>query len=234
MKQAHLDDLRQATTAEELLATLLAVGNDMGFGLGAMVFRQGRIGDGENPIIRSVHNTPDAWREQATNLTLAKSDPVFSRLQVSKEPFFYDQDFYLQTGCIELWEEGSPFGYANGVSASLHLPGDRTLFWGFDRSSSIPKNDRLRTSILAETQLVGVFAVTAAERILSPAQVALSDAQLAVLRHTRDGHSSWVIARLLEMTEDNVNYHLKRCRAKLGVATKHQAVHKAIELGLLA
>ncbi|TXG96596.1 MAG: hypothetical protein E6R08_09075 [Nevskiaceae bacterium] len=231
MKQAHLNDLREATSASELLDAFVVAGNDLGFGIGSMAMTYGSLANVQPG--KSVHNIPEAWIANATNMDMAKADPVFVKLQTSREPFFYDQTFYVKSGCADLWEESAAFGISAGVCASIHLPGERRLFWGFD-GPSLPRSDKTRTQLLAATQLLGVFALSSAERLLcAEQQAALSEAQLAVLRYTRDGHSSWVIARLLEMTEDNVNYHLKRCRAKLGVATKHQAVHKAMELGLL-
>jgi len=231
MRQADLDDLRSVTTDQELLTGLLRFASTMGFPLGAVVYRRGRIS--ANAIINSVSNTPDAWRERSKDMTLAVQDPVFTRLQNSREPFFYDADFYAKAGAGALYEEGSPFGYVNGVSASLHLPGDRAVFWGFDSPDRLPNNEKSRMQLLSTTQLVGVFAASAVEKILGPSEPLLSVSQREALQHARRGRSSWHIAQLMGIGEDTVNYHLKRCRAVLGVRTRLEAVHKAVELGLI-
>lgn len=68
---------------------------------------------------------------------------------------------------------------------------------------------------------------------MSKSSQLFSESQLAVLKFTREGYQAWKIAHFMGITEDTVNYHLKQCRAKLGVQNKHQAVQKAIELGVL-
>lgn len=231
MKLADLDDLRSVSTEQELLTGMLNIGAAMGFPLGALVYRRGRIG--ANPIIRSVSNTPEGWRERARDMSIAIQDPVFSRLQRSREPFFYDAAFYAQAGAGPLYEEGSRFGFVNGVSASFHLPGDRAIFWGFDSDELLPKDERHRFQLLSTTQLMGIVAATAVEKILGPADRLLTESQQQALQLARRGCSSWHIGVLMGIGEDTVNYHLKRCRAALGVRTRMEAVHKAVELGLI-
>jgi len=231
MRQADFDDLRSVTTEHELLAALLQIAGSMGFPLGALVYRRGRIG--ADAVINSVSNTPESWRARSRDMTLAVRDPVFTRLQDSREPFFYDADFYAQAGAGPLYEEGSAHGYVNGVSASLHLPGDRAIFWGFDSPDLLPKDEKTRLHMLSTTQLAGVFAASAVEKILGHDGPLLNESQREALQLARRGRSSWHIAQLMGIREDTVNYHLKRCRAILGVRTRLEAVHKAVELGLI-
>lgn len=231
MRQVLLDELQGARTAPELMSAVENAAAELDFGLVAMVMRQGSLN--ANPHIKSVSNHPKEWLEMSATLDYAVVDPVFVRLQNSIEPFFYDQDFYHRAGCAETWEMIAPYGFANGVNASMPLPGGKRLFWGFDRRSALPTNERKRTHLLAVTQLIGVFAAAAADRILGRAQPLLTDTQLAILRFTWQGHAVYAISRFIKTSEDNVNYHLKKIRAKLGVSSKHQAVLKALSLGLL-
>lgn len=231
MRQGDIDDLRSVTTEQELLGALLKIGGSMGFPLGALVYRRGRIG--ADAVINAVSNTPASWRARSKDLTLSMQDPVFTRLQESREPFFYDADFYSRAGAGPLYEEVSAHGYVNGVSASLHLPGDRAIFWGFDSPDPLPRHERARLQLLSITQLTGVFAASAVEKILGPDEALLNDSQREALQHARRGRSSWHIGQIMGIREDTVNYHLKRCRAILGVRTRLEAVHKAVELGLI-
>jgi len=232
MKQLHLEALREATSESELQSALLAAGLEMGFSLGSIGFRKGKLG--EPGSIRSITNAPKEWLSKATDPLLGADDPVLVRAMAGREPFFYDQAFYVKAGKGDLWDDGSPYGYANGVSASLHLPGDRTLVWGFDGHDKLPGCEERRTRLLADTQLLGMYFVSAAEKILWGVTPLLTETQSVVLKYTRDGHPAWKIAHFMSITEDTVNYHLKQCRSRLGVGNKHQAVLKAIELGILA
>ncbi len=230
MKQAHLEALREANSESELKSALLAVGMEMGFNLGGIAFRKGQLGDSGG--VRSISNAPSEWISRQTDPLLGKDDPVLMRALNGREPFFYDQDFYGKSGKGDLWDEGSPFGYVNGVTATLHLPGNKTLFWGFDGQGRLPGCEERRTRLLADTQLIGMYFAPAAERILYGVAPILTETQTVVLKYTREGHQAWKIAHFMGITEDTVNYHLKQCRARLGVGNKHLAVLKAIELGL--
>lgn len=232
MNPSVLEDLRSAATEPELLSAVLKVGHSMDFGLVSIGYRTGPLSG--KPRVRSISNPSEGWRERHNNLQLAIADPVFTKLQYSREPFLWDADTYSSVGLGPAWEEGAPFGYSNGVAGALQLAADRTIFWGFDRQERMPQDDRSRIQMLGMTQLVGVYASSAIERLLGPKKPVLTPTQLEVLSHARHGRSSWVIAKVMEIGEDNVNYHLKRCRAALGVRTRLEAIQKAVELGLIA
>ncbi len=231
MNQSRLQELGEVTNLDELLKAFVHAGHDLGYGMFSLAYIQPDAGDGM--FGQSISELPEAWLQHAKDPEAARIDPVFNRLTVTREPFFYDQDFYVAAGQGTMWEQGAQFGIAAGVCATLHLHGGRRILWGFD-GHKIPKNDYERTHLLATTQLLGVFAASSVERLLStPRKHVLSESQLAVLKYTREGYPAWKIAHFMGITEDTVNYHLKQCRAKLGVANKHHAVQKAIQVGLL-
>lgn len=231
MKQSDLDDLRQVTTREELLSAFMRIGASMGFPLGTVAFRTGPYGGAA--VFRGVYKASPEWVERSSNLSLAMTDPVFVRLNVSREPFIYDADFYAKHDAGPLWEIGAPYGYRNGVCASFHISANRALIWGFDTDERLPTDEKRRMDLMASNQLIGVFGWAAVERVLGPARPLLTDRQIEILRYARAGMSSWVIANLTGISEETVNYHVKRLRSVLGVSTRVQAVDKALELGLL-
>lgn len=231
MKQSDLDDLRDAPSGADLLSALSRLGETMGFGITTMAMRIGKFE--ASPTFNNITTAPRAWVERASDRDLHRIDPVFHRLNTQTEPFFYDADFYGANGGGPVWELAAPYGFRSGVSASLSLGRDRLLFWGFDADEKLPAGERTRTRLLADTMLIGVMASSAAIRLLAPPAPVLSEVQREILLHARAGRSSWVIAQLLGTGVDNVNYHLKRIRAALGVASRHLAVAKAEALGLL-
>lgn len=231
MRQSDLDDLKDVASRQELLAGISRVGESLGFGIATIAFRQGRFD--ANPVFTSVTSAPPIWVERAGDRELQKIDPVFHRLNTSLEPFFYDADFYARNDAGPLWELAAPHGFVNGVSASLCLGPDRLLFWGFDSDEPLPRDEARRMRMLSDNMLVGVMACAAAIRVLSVPAPVLTDRQLEVLRLVRAGKSSWVISTLMSISEETVNFHIKRIRAILGVSLRHQAVTKAEELGLL-
>ena len=59
------------------------------------------------------------------------------------------------------------------------------------------------------------------------------DEKREVLRWTSEGKSAWEVSVILGMSEHTVNFHLRNLMAKLDVTSKHQAVLKAMSLGLI-
>lgn len=230
MKQSHLDDLRDVSSRQELLAGISRIGESLGFGISTVAFRQGRYG--VDASYTSVTNAPPIWVKKAGDRELQKRDPVFHLLNTSLEPFFYDADFYAAHDAGPLWELAAPHGFVNGVSASLCLGPDR-LFWGFDTDEPLPDDESRRLRLLGDNMLVGVSVCAAAVRVLGLPAPVLTDRQREVLEYVRAGRSSITIASLMSISDETVNFHMKRIRAILGVTTRHQAVAKAEALGLL-
>lgn len=61
----------------------------------------------------------------------------------------------------------------------------------------------------------------------------LTPRELECLQWCALGKSTWEIAQLLTISEAAVNFHMTNIRGKCGVASRRQAVTKAIQLGLI-
>lgn len=180
---------------------------------------------GHRSIFVMMGNTPQEFLEASRRPEDARRDPVMQRLKSSSVPFLYDQAFYVNAGAGDLWEEQAPFGYRTGVSMALHLPGGRHFMLGVDRDEPLPTSSQALTRLMADLQLLGVFAQEAALRVLikddaSPA-VNLTPREREVLQWTREGKSAWTVGQILGMTDNTVNFHLKNVMAKLGASSKH-------------
>lgn len=194
---------------------------------------------GSAPSIVAVSNAPEAFADATRDLADSRRDPVLQRLKTLHVPFVYDQALYVQDGAGELWEAQAPFGYRTGISMALHMTGGRHFLLGVDRPDPLPKDLDLVVRMMADLQLLGVFAQETAVRLLLPettggAEVpSLTLREQEILRWARDGKSNYVIGQLLNISLSTVNYHLRSAMSKLGVATKHHAAAKANALGLL-
>lgn len=62
----------------------------------------------------------------------------------------------------------------------------------------------------------------------------LSPRELECLRWTRAGKTAWEVAHILGISEPTAARHLNRATRKLDCANKHQAVVKALRLGLIS
>ena len=227
-----------ATSLPELQNQLVRMAERMEFGLVSAVLMKGAY-DAPDVVIRSVANTPAAFLEISRNLDQARTDPVLHRLMKSSVPLIYDQKLYADAGAGDLWEEQAPFGYCTGIAVGLHLPNNRHFLLGVDRPKNLPRSESKLTRMVADLQLLAVHAQYAAQQIFDKGldapepKPSLTPRELECLRWTMDGKSAYVTGQILSISASAVNFHLQNAMRKLDVASKHQAVLKCVNLGIL-
>ncbi|PTT91095.1 LuxR family transcriptional regulator [Pelomonas sp. HMWF004] len=239
MNLQHYEAVSQAPDLVSFRQALIDFAQELDFGLVVGVLAIEQPLHAASPVqYVSVGNTPQSFLQASKDPALAKRDPVHQKLTSQCMPVVYDQDFYVQAGAGELWEMVAPFGYRTGVAVGVHMPGQRRLLLGVDRDQPLPGNAIQLNRLVADLQLLAVHAQDAAARLMTPpspgtGRGALSERQVDILRLSMQGKSAWVVGTLLGISENTVNYHLKQIFRHLAVATKQQAVVKALELGLL-
>ncbi|MBL8286639.1 MAG: autoinducer binding domain-containing protein [Rubrivivax sp.] len=195
-------------------------------------------GPGERASFIAIGNTPEPYRESQRDPTASARDPVNRRLRTMSVPFIYDQQLYATAGAGDLWETQAAFGYKTGVAVALHLPDYRHFLLGVDRDVSLPREEGRLSRVMADLQLLAVHAQSAASRLLAPDDEGgpapeLTPREVEVLRWTMEGKTAWSVGSILGVSEATVNFHLRNVFRKLGAASKHQAVLKALKLRLI-
>ena len=229
-------DVSQSSDLPSFEERLLRFANDLDFGLVTAALVVDR--PGKEALFYAVGNTPPEFAETSTNLEVSKRDPVLQRLKRESTPFVYDQEFYRSQGAEDLWETQAVYGYRTGLAVALHLAHSQHFLLGFDREEPLPKRDEARTQMLASLQLIAVHAQDAALRLLgvqvSPEDVPkLTPREVEILRWTMEGKTAWAVGQILQLSEHTVNFHMRNALRKLDASSKHQAVLKAMSLGLL-
>ena len=92
--------------------------------------------------------------------------------------------------------------------------------------------------MVADLQLFAVHAQDAALRIFTPTSAepgvpSLTPRELETLRWTMEGKTAWEVGNVLGITERTAALHVNNATHKLGCVNKHQAVLKALRLGLI-
>ena len=190
-----------------------------------------------DPEFISLDNTPTAYRELFNDSRDGRRDPVMQHCKRQSVPLIWDQQTYVKADQIDKWETQARFGYCTGIALALHMPEGRHFIVGVDRDQELPKAAQL-TRIVADLQLFAVHAQDAARRILLPASPLpdlplLTPRELETLRWTMEGKTAWEVGNILGITERTVVLHANNATHKLGTANKHQAVLKALRLGLI-
>lgn len=186
----------------------------------------------------NVDNTPQAYLDSYTDEIANRRDPVMQHCKKETVPIIWDQQTYVARGAAAKWEHQARFGYRTGIAMALHLPEGRHFMFGVDRDQPLPSDMLELQRMLADFQLFAVYAQDAAMRLLVPSELQperpkLTPRELEALRWTMDGKTAWEVGALLGISERTAVLHVNNAMHKLGCATKHQAVLKALRLGLI-
>ncbi len=190
------------------------------------------------PEFITVDNSPEGFRETLTDASVGRKDPVMQHCKRQSVPIIWDQSTYVRHGQEALWEQQAHFGYRTGIALALHLPEGRHFVLGVDRDQPVPADKRELTRVVADLQLFAVMAQDAALRILAPPPPpgdtpSLTPRELECLRWTMDGKTAWEVGSILGISERTAVLHVNNAMHKLGCVNKHQAVVKALRLGLI-
>lgn len=233
--QAFLD-LASSRDTDAFQKRLVTFADDLGFPLVSAILVLDR--PAQESLFLPVGNTPADYESTFSDADVSRRCPVMRRLKVFSRPIVYDQELYVGDGVGYQWEHQASYGYKTGIAMAQHMPGGKHFLLGVDREDDLPEDGTQLTRLMADLQLLGAFAQETAVRLLTPQAEAdpgpaLSPRELEILRWTGDGKSASVIGELLGIGTSTVNYHLRCAEEKLRVAGKHQAVVKAMRLGLL-
>jgi DNA-binding CsgD family transcriptional regulator len=236
MLQSGYMAVMQAANQDEFLDEIVRFSKQLGFEtVSAMMVVDHLLGDSE---FITVANTPDAYRAAFQSPENWRRDPVMQHCKRKSMPLIWGQDTYTAQGAGEIWEEQARFGYRHGIAMALHLPEGKHFMLGVDRDQPVPTDPVELTRLVADLQLLTVHANEAAARILVPAArqaegPSLTPRELEALRWTMEGKTAWETGNILGISERTAVLHVNNAMHKLGCVNKHQAVLKAIRLGIL-
>jgi len=186
----------------------------------------------------TVDNTPAAYADSYSDPTMYRQDPVIQHCKHHSLPIIWDQDTYVSRGAHDLWEQQASFGYRTGIAMALHMPEGRHFLLGVDRDQALPEDPAELQRLVADLQLFAVHAQETALRLLVPSALhperpRMTPRELECLRWTMDGKTAWEVGAILGVSERTAVLHVTNAMHKLGCNNKHQAVLKALRLGLI-
>jgi len=235
MKLQDFHDVADANDAATLRARLVAFARAMDFPLANVCYVV--ESNMAFPHVTYIGNRPESFRA-ASETGIAKSCPVFNRLNKQNIPFFYDQAYYVSTGCGELWEHAAKFGYRTGICVSVNLGNGKKLLLGMDKDRPLPPRDSTRVTQLAHLQLLAAYCSDALTRIVGKGcerdAPELTAREKDVLAWALEGKTAWESGRILAISESAVNKYIQSALRKLDATNKHQAAIKARRLGLIS
>jgi DNA-binding CsgD family transcriptional regulator len=236
MLQGGYLSVMEANTPQDFRAEVLRFGQALGFKTVSATTVIDHAGS--RPDFHCVHNTPLAFTQSFRDPSLAMADPVMQHCKRAAVPIIWDQETYVSRGSADVWDDQARYGYQTGIALALHMPDGRHFFMGVDRDRPLPLSPKAITRMVAELQLFAVHAQDSAFRIFAPLPIkvdvpSLTPRELEALRWTMDGKTAWEVGTIMNISERTAVLHLQNSMHKLNCVTKHQAVLRAIRLGIL-
>lgn len=235
MLQGGFTSVLRVKTREELLTEIVGFTRRLGFEtVAAMAVVDHYRAE---PEFIFVDNTPATHQELFASVP-GRGDPVMQHCKTTSVPIIWNQDTYTAAGEGPRWEMQAQLGYRTGIALALHLPEGRHFVIGVDRDQALPADSAEVTRLVADFQLFAVHAQDAALRVLLPAAAQadipnLTPRELESLRWTMEGKTAWELGNILGISERTAVLHVNNATHKLGCVNKHQAVLKALRMGLI-
>lgn len=241
MQIQNLHALAFARNEAQLSSSLGYAAQTLGFNYYTGVMRiAGR--DGRMQTKTFFHNVPAQLLERIRASGSSWNDAAYNKQKNATLPWAYDQAWYLAQGQSWLWEEVAAFGYHFGMTAAVALSPTKRFMLFVDRASKLPPQESSQyCQLLASIHLLAAHAGIAAEQLTGAQESAQSEnkvkcltpRELDVLKWMTAGKSSWEIGRILGLSENTVNFHIKNFVRKLRVSNRVEAGAKAAVLGLI-
>jgi DNA-binding CsgD family transcriptional regulator len=229
--------IAQAQTTDAFKGAMVRFAQRLGFDTAAAVVIVDGVGDATESI--SVDNTPARYAHIFNDVTTGQRCPVSQHCKRHSLPIVWDQKTYLVANAIDRWETQAPYGYRTGIAMAMHLPLGRHFMVGLDRDKSLPSSPAEMMRLVADVQLFTACAVERAMGLLLPEpdrgveRPSLTRRELETLKWTLDGKTAREAGDRLAIAERTVHMHSRNAMKKLGCLSKHQAVLKALQLGLI-
>ena len=168
------------------------------------------------------------------------SDPILYHARQEFMPFAWDTASWpdkLTKKRQIIFESLRSIDVERGVAVSVRAPHQKFCVL----CMSLRENARLLKTLLSERYLdlfvLGIESCASIERLNASSSdelPRLSQREIECLYWVGEGKTAWETARILDVSERTVNFHLANVMSKLGTHSKHRAALKAMSLGLLS
>lgn len=189
------------------------------------------------PIQHITSGWPVAYQQVYAERGLIAVDPTVPYCQTQTAPLEWDEALYTSPQSKEVLEESRKFGLGHGLSVPIHENSNIVSMLSLGRDKPF-ENEQERQLVMAGGAVLANCAHMVIKRVLFPAFAAqlraqLTKRELECLQWIAQGKSNTVIADILRISENAVEYHLKGLFPKLRVTTRVQAAIVAVEMNLV-
>jgi DNA-binding CsgD family transcriptional regulator len=234
----HVLTIASVTSAvdeADFLRKLQAAARVFGFDyvLAGIEWRRGAF----EPVQHITSGWPEPYQKLYAERRLIAVDPTVSYCQAHKAPLEWTEDMYRTVGSLEVLEESRRFGLGHGLSIPVHESQRVVSMLSLGRDRPF-ENESERELVKAGGQVLANCAHVVIKRMLFPDLACqligqLTRQELECLKWIVQGKSNTVIADILNISDNTVEFHLKNLFRKMRVTTRVHAAIVAVELNLV-
>ncbi|MER9664478.1 LuxR family transcriptional regulator [Mesorhizobium sp. M0159] len=185
---------------------------------------------------REFVNYPDGWRERYFQAGYDAIDPIIKKSRKHVAPFRW-RDPCSDSGVSQVerrfFDDAAAFGLMTGVSVPLHGPGAKLAIVSFTR----PYDKIIASRTVNYFHTAALFFHIKAE-IFNRSNLTnqipdLSRREKECILWVARGKSSWDIGRILGVSKNTVDFHVKNVMRKLDSSSRTAAAIKAMSFGII-
>lgn len=235
-----LPELLGALEGQPDRSTLINSTVDVATSLGFEFVAYGVLSGAENVVAiegetsNIILNYPLDWQKHYFEKKYYSIDPVVTRAPYLHAPCPWDGMKFGGMAEAQFFHEAAEAGLRSGISVPLHGPLGHVAVVSF---ASSMRHTHMRDVVPSLHAIAARFDVIqtllSGKRKDGDAAPLLTARQCECLKWVAQGKSSWDISRILCVSENTVNFHLKVVLKKLETSSRVVAVVKALRLGLI-
>lgn len=235
--EAFVDDVRSATTGDDLFAALARCCGEMKVRYFALTHHVDFSTASATGL--RLHNYPASWQNWFDENGLGRSDPVHRASQMSNVGFPWSavpRMIRMTPADESVLSQARLAGIGDGFTVPAHVPGEINGSCSF----AVNAGEIFPRELHNVAQLLGGFSFDAARRITgtrdiwaSPSQT-LTDRQLDCVLWAARGKTDYEISVILNISHETVIQHLKHARERYGVRKRAMLAVRALYDGLIS
>ncbi|MER9299947.1 LuxR family transcriptional regulator [Mesorhizobium sp. M0621] len=181
-------------------------------------------------------NYPDEWQERYFERGYHRIDPTIKRSRRRAEAFRWSEVYNDESTTEDerrIFDEAATFGLRSGISVPLHGPCGRLAIMNFAQAWDGEFQNRaimyLQLAALHFHLRVGKFANSRSIEEIPK----LSPREKECILWTAKGKSSWEIGKIVGISVNTVNFHVKNVMRKMDAVSRTTAAIKALKFGII-
>ncbi|TIQ61763.1 MAG: LuxR family transcriptional regulator [Mesorhizobium sp.] len=188
----------------------------------------------DDPLV--ILNFPDEWQKRYSEMGYDGIDPIIKTSRMRAGAFRWSEvydDVRTTEDERRVLDEASSFGLRSGISVPLHGPGGNFAVMSFAQAWHGEFKDRS----IAYLQLAALHFHSKVAKFANSDGIEetpnFSSREKECILWAARGKSSWETGRIVGISENTVNFHLKNLMKKLGTNSRTVAALKAVNFGII-